>query len=180
MANLAVPTPASETAGNLITGALWNANVYNGLTYLLNPPIYYAVQNTSQNISNTTNTAITFDTEIYDTYAGHNNSTNNTRYTAQVAGYYLMSGCVAYAANANGVRLAKLRLNGTDIKGSAVELYASNSSNLTTVATCTIIQFMNVNDYVEVATWQNSGATIATSVGNSDQLCSMTVTWIHA
>lgn len=180
MANLAVPVPASEVAGNLITGALWNANVYNGLTYLLNPPIYYAIQNTAQNISTGSTTAITFDSEVYDTYAGHNNSTNNTRYTAQVAGYYLMAGCIAYSANANGVRQAKLRLNGTDIKGSAVELFASNASNLTTVATSTVIQFMNVNDYVEVAGWQNAGATVATSVGNSDQLCSMTVQWIHA
>ena len=82
MANLPVPIPAAEVPGNFITGALWNANVFNGLTFLLNPPLFAGYQTTGQSIpSGQSPVAITMDTETIDTYGGHSTTTNASRFT---------------------------------------------------------------------------------------------------
>lgn len=177
MANLAVPTPASEVAGNLITGALWNANVYNGLTFLLNPPIFLGYQASGQGFTSGTGTAVTMDSEILDTYGGHSTTTNTSRYTAQVAGTYLVWGgaCVNGATSQTYIA-GYICKNGTEVTGSRGMLPA-NSSHTYTVPVVMVPVVMAVNDYVEL--FVQADGTSPSTHGSATQTSSLSVAFIH-
>lgn len=178
MTNLPVPVPASVVPGTFMTAALWNANVYNGLTFLLNPPDFVGVQNTAQSIPSGAWTAVSLDTSQIDSYGGHSNVTNSSRYTAQVAGWYTCCGVSEMATNASGDRAVRLQVNGTAVKGAAA-LVGPYSGNGVALPTPTRDVYLNVGDYVEVATFQTSGGALSTAV--SADLCSaLWVRFSHA
>ncbi|NUP53433.1 MAG: hypothetical protein HOW97_39855 [Catenulispora sp.] len=174
--SLAIPTLASEIPGNYVTSALWNANVYNGITYLLTPPLYAGYQSAAQSIANTSLTAITMDSSVVDSYGGHSSITNNTRYTAQVGGYYLVIGQVGYAANASGNRLIELHKNGggTLALGQGVGLAPTTANNGAVQVTALVL--LSAGDYVEAYTYQTSGGSLSTIPSQTG----MTVLWLHA
>jgi hypothetical protein len=180
MTNLPVPTPASEVPGNFITGALWNANVYNGLTFMLNPPLFVGYQASSQSLGNTQWVALAMDATAVDTYGGHSNVTNNTRYTAQVAGWYTVCGCYAISAGNSGAgfRAVRILVNGAAVLGHASYL-PPNGGSETGVVTPTRDVYLNVGDYVEVCGWQSTGGSWGTSVG-TDIRSMLYVRYSHA
>lgn len=178
MTNLPIPTPASEVPGNFITGALWNANVYNGLTFLLNPPVFVGVQNTAQSVGNTGWTGLSLDTSPLDSYGGHSNVTNNSRYVAQVAGWYTACGVFAPVANSSGFRAARLQVNGNPVLAGASYVIANGTSE-GGVVTPTKDVFLNVGDGIEVAGWQNSGGSLSTAL-DVDLRSGLWVRWSHA
>lgn len=176
---LAMPIPYQYSVGDVLTAALLNAQVYNGLTFLEQPPVFYGVQATAQTLLTSTNTAITLDTGIVDPYNGHSNTTNPSRYVNQVAGSYLLSGCVGYAGNATGFRNAAIRVNGTAVQGGVSEAASSSATFATTIASPTVLKFLNVGDYVEIWAWQTSGGNLNTTAF-ADQACSLTVYFAHS
>ena len=178
MANLPVPVPASEVPGNFITSALWNAQVFNGLTFLLNPPQFFGYQTSGQSLTSGAGTAVTLDTETIDTYGGHSTVTNSSRYTAQVAGTYLVSGgtCVNGATSQTYIA-AYFAKNGTELAGSR-GMVPANSSHTYTVSAIAIPVVLAVNDYVEL--WVQADGTSPTTHGSATQTSSMSVTWVHA
>jgi hypothetical protein len=175
--NLAVPTPAYESAGNFITGALWNANVYNGLTYLLNPPMFDLYSSVAQGIPNTTFQALGFDTNRIDTYTGHSTTSNNTRYTCQAAGYYWVHGQCSWAANATGVRALELAKNGTAIIDTEDLQQTANLAGQTQHV-MGIVQ-LAAGDYLELWAYQSSGAALSTSSSGNWQP-NLSGFWLHA
>lgn len=164
-----IPVIPTEAPGNFNTSALWNANVFGGLNYLLNPVRFKAYSSTAQSIANgTSSTTLTLDTEIIDTDGGHSTVTNTSRYTAQTAGLYYVSGycCIGpTTGSTTGTRTIQIFLNGGGVTGSAVQA-APSPLNGTGVFTATLVQ-MNVGDYVEIAFWQNSGGSQSTSTTNA-------------
>jgi hypothetical protein len=132
-----------------------------------NPPVPQARVYNDANISiaNTTVTALTFNTQRWNEGSLHSTSTNSGRLTARVAGLYLIGGSVQYAANATGVRFTAIRLNGStyitdDIRASA------GAGDPTDASVCTAYQ-MDVDDYVELTTYQASGGALnVVSSGN--------------
>lgn len=179
MTNLPVPVPASEVPGNFITGALWNANVFNGLTYLLNPPVFLGYQGVVQSIANSSWVTVALDSTSFDTYGGHSNSTNNSRYTAQVAGYHQLSGIVSFAASSSGFRAARFAVNGgAVVAGTAYAI--ANGVFPTIMPTVTRDIYLNVGDYVELNAWQNSGGALAIGNTSGDVTTAMNVRWTHA
>jgi hypothetical protein len=178
MTGLAVPTPAQVSPGNFMTAALWNANVFNGLTYLLNPPQCHAWQSAAQSLANNTWTSLSLNNTTTDPYAGHSDTTNNSRYTAQVAGWYEISGVAAFGANATGFRAAKCTVNGVAINASNGYTGNNGATFNTATVTPTRIVFLNVGDYVEVQGFQNSGGALSTAC--LGEICSaLTVRWVH-
>lgn len=177
MTGLAVPTPANEVPGNFITGALWNSNVYNGLTFLLNRPLCSVWQNAAQSIPNASNTPIQFDSTNLDTYGGHSNVTNSSRYTAQVPGWYWVYGNISYSTASAGIRTAAITKNGSTVSGG----FGSNNGNSAyyTTVSAAVPVLMAVGDYVETVAYQSSGAALNSAVG-SGQGSGMVVWWIHA
>ena len=175
MSNLPVPIPASESPGNLITGALWNANVYNGLTFALNPPVAMLYQATAQSLASSTNVTITFDSETLDSYGGHSGVTNASRYTAQVAGTYWVYGIASVSANATGARIISIYKNGSIVTG-ATTLSPPTASGAWGGSVGALV-VMNVGDYVEINMDQQTGATLSTNV--TTQCSAMHVFWKH-
>lgn len=176
MVNLPVPTWAQVTPGVVDTSALWNANVYTNGTFLTTPPLFAGYQSAAQSIANATVTALGIDTTVVDTYGGHSNITNNSRYTAQVAGYYFVIAQVGYAVNATGNRLIEMHKNGGSVLqlGQGVSLAPTVNNNPANQVSALV--FLNATDYMEAFTYQTSGGALNTLPSQTG----MTVIWIHA
>ncbi len=130
-----------------------------------------AYNNSSQTISNTTDTAITLNSERYDYGNLHSTVTNTSRLTAQAGGVYHISASANFAANATGLRVIYIRLNGTtDICGQSSPGSASNSTSLSV----NTLYYLNAGDYVEMYVYQASGGNLSiNSSGNLSPELSM-------
>ena len=171
-----VPTWATVTPGQYDTAALFNA-VSAGGGFLTAPPVFQAYQGSAQSIANNSVVALGLDTTVVDTYGGHSNVTNNTRYTCQTgaAGWYLILGYFGLAANATGVRLCRINKNGATLPLSQSDLPTPGTAlNLTSFAAA-LVQ-LAVGDYVEVCGFQTSGGALNTATTDSG----MVALWVHS
>jgi len=144
---------------------------------LLDPPRARLRQTTLHALTNAAFTSIQFQSEDYDTVSGHDNVTNNSRYTCQVAGLYVFTGKVAFAANATGQRAMQWALNGTAVSGSQDSWPAVAAVERQFVAT-TYEAVLAVNDYVELQAFQDSGGSLNTSVATAGTQSLMTARWV--
>ncbi|MYV44288.1 hypothetical protein [Streptomyces sp. SID2888] len=152
----------------------------DGLGFLLDVPVFVGTQTSPQSAVNGW-TAISLNTTQVDTYGGHSNTVNNSRYTAQVAGYYNVCGVACWATNGTNVRAARIDVNGTVVQGTS-QMFPASTTTITGVATPLRTVYLAVGDYVEVAGYQNSGVAspgLATGVA-SDVTSSLFVIWSHA
>lgn len=143
--------------------------------FLLYKPIAVLTQASVQSLPSGTLTAVTMDTSIVDSYSGHS-GVNPSRYTAQVPGWYEVTGTVGFAANGTGVRAARLMVNGSGISysdGWATTVGSGQAAECTAQA----MLFLHVNDYVEVGGFQTSGGGLNTSTTGPQS--SMTVVFEH-
>ncbi|MGW2936086.1 hypothetical protein ACWDA7_30510 [Streptomyces sp. NPDC001156] len=181
MTNLPIPVPAQEVPGASVASTLWNSQVRDGLGFLLGEPLFMGTQTSSQNVPSGAWTAINLNTEQIDTYGGHDNVTNNSRYTAQVDGWYSVCGVSCWANNGTGTRASRIHVNGNVVQGSS-QMFAPNPSNITGVATPLRTVYLNTGDYVELAGWNSSGLALpglATGVA-ADLSSALYVAWAHA
>lgn len=173
MANLPVPSPRTFVPGEVEAGAYFNA-MRDALIFALNPPEALVTQIAVQSLANATFTAINFDATTVDTYGGHSNTTNNSRYVAQVAGWYWCQGQVCYDNTSSaGARQVFLAKNGSRL-GTAFQC-APGTSTSQGLSVGALVQ-LAVGDYVEVQAWQNSGGALNTFSAQS----SLAVDWRHA
>lgn len=110
----------------------------------------------NQSISDATRTALTFDSERFDTDGIHSTVTNTSRLTCQTAGVYVISEMVAWDGNATGFRQTGVRLNGSTLVAESTDSPTSSQINQTI---CTIYK-LAVSDYVELTVRQNSGGSL--------------------
>lgn len=174
-----VPIPHQFAVGEDATAD--NVNTYySSISYLESPPVAMIYQINAQSIPNTTGTPIAFDGSFIDTYNGHSNSVNNTRYTFQVAGIYLITGSGAFSPNVTGVRAASLRTNGTTaVNGSQIILQTVSSVGVNTNVPCSSIMLaVNVNDYIELLVTQTSGGALNTQTGTNNT-STLNICWMH-
>lgn len=141
-------TPASEkaTVANVVAAGMVDigARVYNSGAITL---------------TTGATTALTFDSESYDTDTIHSTVANQSRLTATTAGKYLIWGNVSFAANSAGVRIVKVQLNGaTDIHKVRVEP-VDLATHPTEIAVCCEYS-LSAADYVELYAFQNSGGNL--------------------
>jgi hypothetical protein len=112
------------------------------------------------NLADSAATAIPWDAEEEDPYGWHDNSTNNTRITPNLAGMYLVGG--AYRTDANPSAAARwvlaLRKNNVDIVGGTSEVVqpAAGAEPGPTVAVP--VRMNGSSDYFELIYYQSSGA----------------------
>jgi hypothetical protein len=112
----------------------------------------------TQSISNATFTALTFDTEVFDTDGFHSNATNNTRITipsGKAGKYSISSMWQPSSASATGRRLLKIYINGT-----VSNVYFTETAP--TSGTYPLVLFVGVldlavGDYIETYAYQSSG-----------------------
>jgi hypothetical protein len=162
MANLPVPIPRTASVSEIETGAYGNS-VRDALNFLLNPPLLRVNQATIQTLTTAVWTSISQDGSTFDPYGMHSNTTNNTRATAIVSGWYLPSGGVAFAAGATGTRGARFAVNGTAVPGTA-QFGPPTASGSLAIAAISLPVFLSAGDYLEIQGVQNSGANLSTLV----------------
>ena len=115
----------------------------------------------SQSIANATGTAITFDSEQYDTDAIHSTSSNTSRFTVPTgkAGYWQVSFFFTWDSNATGTRNIYIYKN--------CSFNASLSSNPASTNqgtnNATMVYYFAAADYIEFYAYQNSGVALNVS-----------------
>lgn len=112
-------------------------------------------------ITNATLTALTFNTERYDTHAFHSTSVNTSRLTVPAAGRYFAGGNVIFASNATGIRQVYIRLNGTTY---IAQIGVDAVSTDATVLDIETVWLCAAGDYVELVVYQSSGGSLNVEV----------------
>ena len=165
MGQIKLPEGAAPSTPASTYGALYNDT--NGRLHFLddaglNTPLMGVgarVYNSANiSINDSTTTALTFDTERFDTDAIHSTSSNMGRLTCTQAGKYMITAHVRYATNSTGTRQTAIRLNGTT--NIAVDTRAGNTSSNICQVNITTIYNLAVGDYVEATAFQNSGGAL--------------------
>ena len=136
-----------------------------GLSMFL-PPSARVRHSVDQAIMDSTDTALTFDTEDFDTDTIHDGA-NPTRLTAVTVGKYVIYGQVHWEGNTSKQRAIFIRLNGTTAI-SRVQSQATSDAvdpNRQMVAT----EFdLAVGDFVELIARQTSGGSLDVDAAGSE------------
>lgn len=173
-----VPVMASESPGNFLTGALWNANVKALGDYVTGKPLFIAYQASAQSLTSGSFFSATLDTELLDVDGGHSTVTNTSRYIFQVAGRYRVTGSVCFASSSAGFRGAKFLMNGGTAVIGSEQLVTPVTGFQTTCATSATVT-VSVNDYIELQAFQNSGGSLSTSSNASfEYVTCLQIEWI--
>lgn len=139
------------------------------LNQLLEKPMVRLIQQSAQSIADATNVAITFGTssEDYDTHNFHNPSSNTSRITPTVAGYYTFKGMAFMSASNTYTAIAStIAKNGTSLPG-------FSRSDATTAVNSSRSQYVEMtltadgsSDYFELIVSQTSGGAKNTNVSS--------------
>jgi len=108
----------------------------------------------TQTISTGTETKVLLNTETFDNL-GEFDSTTNNRFTATTAGYYSVSGSVRYVNISTGYRYyCQFAKNGVVCSSSGI----SGSSTAGITIPISDLIYLNINDYLELYTYQDTGS----------------------
>lgn len=129
-----------------------------------NIPLGRMVQTVAQSIPDATITALSFTTEDFDTHGFHDNATNNTRITPNVAGYYEFTG-VYYSQAFTTLANMDAFWRKNAVAAGVASGYRGNSGGIAQSAPASCIQAMNGStDYVELCAFQDSAGATNTNV----------------
>lgn len=98
-------------------------------------------------------TPISLTAESWDDGPFHDNAVNPTRYTAPVAGKFLVTGFITWDANGSGFRSTMIKKNGT-----TYECLTTVTNTPFAAQSVTAIVRLAAGDYVELVVAQGSGA----------------------
>lgn len=172
-----VPSFRTWATSDVVTAAMLNSNIRDaGQFWVSNRPRALLRQTVAQNLLNNTPTAITYDVEDLDNDGGHSTSSNTSRYVAQTAGWYHVTGLVSYSTNTTGARGTRIGVNGSTVNASQ-SLAQTSASSAATGILATRLVFLNAADYVEIFGFQLSGGTLATNAA-TDGACNMSIFWL--
>jgi hypothetical protein len=177
-----VPTSHTFTDG-VKSSSEDNTYIRDPIAFLQRPPLAELRQTAAQLIANTTYVAVSFDAEDVDTdvdnIGGHDNVTNNSRYTARYAGWYQVSGVIGYVANATGRRLAAWAVNGTNVNAGQVAINNTGAATDVEVVARKKHLYLNVGDYLQLMAYQESGIALNTASAAAGVVqANMSVRWV--
>lgn len=130
-------------------------------------PMAHLRQSVAQPIPSGVPTTLQFGAEDFDNAGGHDNTTNNSRYTCKMAGWYQVAGGAGFTSGGGGYRIATLYRNGAPLLGSvgwAVSASPGGIYTATPIRTTHVL--LAVGDYVELFAYQDSGTTLSTIVSS--------------
>lgn len=114
-----------------------------------------------QSIPDNTNTVIDWNSEQFDTDDIHDNITNNSRLTCKTAGRYIVQGQISWGASATGRKEIFIRLNGaTDVAHYKERIDDGTDTSETSWMQVHALLDLQLNDYVELLVFQNSGSPV--------------------
>ena len=99
-----------------ITGTLTGADkdLVVGELKVIKTPSARVYNSADETITTSTPTAVTFDSERWDTDSIHSVAANTSRLTCQTAGVYTIEGHISWASNATGIRQLFIKLNNSN------------------------------------------------------------------
>jgi hypothetical protein len=149
-AEFSITTPSGTSTDRTLTLPDNSGTVITtGSTFAGTGPAFSAYQSSAQSFSQTTFTKVSFQTEEFDT-ASCFDSASTYRFTPTVAGYYQVTGAVAW--NSATAVLCEIRKNGTALKRGLFE------NNAFSTFVSALIYLNGSADYVELYGYQ-AGAT---------------------
>ena len=151
---------ATALTGNLpaISGA--------SLTNMDNTASVRVYKSGAQTIANGTVTAVTWDTEKFDSDGMHDNSTNNSRLTAIVSGKYIVGATLVYSEIEDHMIAILIKKNGSEyIAGTEQNTPTVGSGFHNGISVTTMID-LGAGDYVETITEQRRGSALDIIVAN--------------
>lgn len=127
----------------------------------------------TQNLTNNAATTITFNSELIDVGGYHDTATNTSRITipSGKAGYYSITAKVSFLANATGIRVVYIYLNGANINNAARSIVSANENE---AVITTQLYSAAVADYFEIIVYQNSGSTLTATNGAAETTFAIT------
>lgn len=156
-----VPNPAAihdpSTGG--IAPASWGDELNAAVAFLVNPPSCRLKKTAVQSYATGAFTSVDWEAEDWDTDAIHDNAVNKSRMTCKTAGKYYVWASLDWAANVTGIRAVYFKVSGGAFVHTGLSVPASTGATDTDMFCAMEVQ-LAVNDYVEVAGNQNSGAAL--------------------
>lgn len=140
--------------------------VYDVPTGVIGCKVY---NSTTQSVADSTETTVTFDSEVFDTDGFHSTSSNTGRMTIPVglSGKYLVIAYLAFQDNSTGFRGALLYKNGSANAERAVRTQPVGVSGWDTTVVLTEILDLAANDYIEVKAYQDNTTNVALTIGHA-------------
>lgn len=111
-------------------------------------------------VNNNTPTILTMDSELFDTDTYHSTASNTSRLTAPRAGYYLAMGQITWAANATGLRLAAIFVNGLTVASAPVQSEVPGYAADSLFQQVQGVVLLTAGQYVELDCQQTSGGAL--------------------
>lgn len=156
MSPIAYSVPITAVAAAKLTATQWNASVRDNILFLANPPACRVYRTTAQTIANSSNTALAFNSERYDTAAMHDNVTNNSRITIPTTGIYHVGGGIEWSATGAYTQAVFIIKNAATF---LAQITAESGAPLSRVNLSTTDKF-NAGEFVELWVVQFSGGNL--------------------
>lgn len=151
----------------LLAGASpYNPLVLGGSLQVDGQPRCWALNSTTQSVTDSTWTALDLDSEIFDNGALHSTVSNKSRVTIPTGqgGVYAITAQAGFALNATGIRELAIRYNGSSRLWSVTQAGHATGANPQTLQVHAYHEAV-AGDYYEVVAYQTSGG--ALNVGNA-------------
>lgn len=153
-------SPATQSSG-AVAPVSWATAVKTGLDYQANPPACRVYNNAAIAIATgagAPGTALTFNTERYDTDTMHDTVTNTGRITFTTAGLYIVGAHVQWATNGTGERWMQIKKNGTD----QIDFVSGTGAGITNDVgqTICVVEKFAAADYIQVFVAQSTGGNL--------------------
>ena len=166
---MAFTTPATSTAGTVLTASFLNTYVRDNVAWMAtDSPSCRAYNNANISIPDSTFTAVTLNSERFDNAALHSTSSNTSRLTVPTGGggKYVIGLGANWTASASGaLRTTRIEQNATTVLGTFTSQPSASHGSDQSWST---IYALSDADYVEMYVFQNSGGALnLTSVANS-------------
>lgn len=148
----------STIAGSLTVGG---AFTFSGVVTNNGQPRCRLFHASTQSIPNTTETALTFNSEEFDASSLHSTVSNPTRISYQSTGVWLVGATVNFATATAQTGYLRFFKNSTTAVGSAAGFKGTGVSNFSQRITATAIDVVtSSNDFLEAVVFQNAGGAL--------------------
>ena len=144
--------------------------IQNDQLYII--PSAKVYRSSDQTYANGATDPLSFDSEEWDTDSIHEGITNPERLTCKTAGLYLITANIRFASNSTNKRQLRIK----KVSGATTTIIANEScdgNGYTSLSASGIVR-LEVNDYIWVEPYQNSGGDLAVSYA-SDQPASCSI-----
>lgn len=156
-------SPTTVVTGTTIAST-WGNSVKAATDYLANPPACRVYNSANLSIPDNALTALTFNTERYDTDSMHSTVTNTGRITFTTAGIYNVGFVGSFDAAAQAITYAEVNIRraGTDVI--ANQALATIPVGFTVPLHVTTQFKFAAADYIEVVVYQDNAANVARNI----------------